>query len=81
MVEFLDSIYVGDHEFMVASILRCMIFLSPVVLSSSDTSMEKVVGVFSLSFARQMRQRHQKSMDFMVLAKSFIKITDHKVQE
>lgn len=61
----------GDHEFMVASILRCMIFLSPVVLSSSDTSIEKVVGVFSLSFARQMRQRHQKRYGFYGIGKKF----------
>lgn len=60
MVAFLDSILVGDHEFMVASVLRSMILVSPAVLSSSDTSMEKVAGLFLLSFARQMRQRHQK---------------------
>ena len=70
MVELLDSILVGDHDFIAASVLRCMILVSPAVLSSSDTSMEKVAGLLLLSFARRMRQRHQKRRGlYMVLSK------------
>ena len=50
MVDFLDSILAGDHEFMVASVLGYVILLSPAVLSSADTSMDKVAGLFLLSF-------------------------------
>lgn len=84
MVAFLDSILVGDREFMVASVLRSMILVSPAVLSSSDTSMEKVAGLFLLSFARRMKQRHQKKgMDsiWYCQKKKSIKIIDHEVQE
>ena len=50
MVDFLDSILVGNSEFMVASALGYVVLLSPAVLSSADTSMDKVAGLFLLSF-------------------------------
>lgn len=82
MVDFLGSILAGDHEFMVASVLGCVIFLSPAVLSSADTSMDKVAGLLLLSFASWVRQRHQKRYGLnMVLSKKSIKIIDHEVQE
>lgn len=65
MVDSLDSILVGDGEFMVASALGYVVLLSPAVLSSADTSMDKVAGLFLLSFLDGWDRDTKKGIDFI----------------